>query len=75
MVQRGLGLHAAISRVQGGRLQAKKEIRVASPFKAAAPQLRLCRYMLPDYRQLGFDPHVYLTWRGLPSTADANRRR
>ncbi|MFT4171102.1 MAG: M48 family metallopeptidase [Rhodocyclaceae bacterium] len=33
-----LGLHTAISRVQGGRLKAKKEIRVASVFKAAAPE-------------------------------------
>ncbi|HJW06157.1 MAG TPA: M48 family metallopeptidase [Rhodanobacter sp.] len=38
VVQRALGLHTAISRVQGGRLKAKKEIRVASLFKAAAPQ-------------------------------------
>ena len=38
VVQRALGLHTAISRVQGGRLKAKKEIRVASLFKAAAPE-------------------------------------
>ncbi|MDW2982744.1 MAG: M48 family metallopeptidase [Rhodanobacter sp.] len=38
VVQRALGLHTAISRVQGGRLRAKKEIRVASLFKAAAPE-------------------------------------
>ena len=29
-IQRALGLHTAISRVQGGRLKAKNEIRVAS---------------------------------------------
>lgn len=38
VVQRALGLHTAISRVQGSRLKAKKEIRVASLFKAAAPE-------------------------------------
>ncbi|ERV72640.1 TPA: M48 family metallopeptidase [Pseudomonas aeruginosa] len=38
VVQRALGLHTAISRVQGGKLKAKKEIRVASLFKDAAPE-------------------------------------
>ena len=38
VVQRALGLHTAISRVQGSKLKAKKEIRVASLFKAAAPE-------------------------------------
>lgn len=33
-----LGLHTAISRVQGGRLKAKAEIRIASLFKSAAPE-------------------------------------
>jgi hypothetical protein len=32
-IQRALGLHTAISRVQGGRLKAKNEIRIASLFK------------------------------------------
>lgn len=34
-VQKALGLHTAVSRVQGGRLKAKKEIRVAAVFKEA----------------------------------------
>ncbi|KIV73348.1 MULTISPECIES: M48 metallopeptidase family protein [Pseudomonadaceae] len=38
VVQNALGLHTAVSRVQGGRLKAKKEIRVASLFKEAAPE-------------------------------------
>jgi predicted metal-dependent hydrolase len=38
VVQRALGLHTAISRVQGSRLKAKKEIRVASLFRQAAPE-------------------------------------
>lgn len=33
-----LGNHTAISRVQGGRLKAKREIRVASLFKTAPPE-------------------------------------
>ncbi|KZC22266.1 metal-dependent hydrolase [Rhodanobacter denitrificans] len=38
VLRNALGLHTAISRVQGGKLKAKKEIRVASLFKAAAPE-------------------------------------
>jgi UTP pyrophosphatase len=32
-IQRALGLHTAVSRVQGGKLKAKYEIRIASLFK------------------------------------------
>jgi predicted metal-dependent hydrolase len=38
LTHRALGLHTTISRVQGGKLKAKKEIRVAALFKEAAPQ-------------------------------------
>jgi len=38
VLQNVLGLHTAISRVQGGRLKAKAEIRVASLFKDTAPE-------------------------------------
>ncbi|MDH4558203.1 M48 family metallopeptidase [Pseudomonas sp. BN417] len=38
VVHKALGLNTAISRVQGGKLKAKKEIRVASLFKDAAPE-------------------------------------
>ena len=96
VVRNALGLHTAISRVQGGKLKAKKEIRVAALFKAAAPEFlqmivvhelahlkeydhnkafyQLCQYMLPDYHQLEFDLRVYLTWRELPTTANADNR-
>ncbi|SDH63311.1 hypothetical protein SAMN05216588_10627 [Pseudomonas flavescens] len=37
LTHRALGLHTTISRVQGGKLKAKKEIRVASLFREAAP--------------------------------------
>ncbi len=38
LTHRALGLHTAVSRVQGGKLKAKKEVRIASLFKEAAPQ-------------------------------------
>lgn len=38
LTHRALGLHTAVSRVQGGKLKAKKEIRIAALFKDAAPQ-------------------------------------
>lgn len=38
LTHRALGLHTAISRVQGGKLKAKKEIRIASLFKDTAPE-------------------------------------
>ncbi len=42
VVQHALGLHTAISRVQGSRLKAKHEIRVASVFRdAPLPFLRM----------------------------------
>jgi len=37
LTHRALGLHSTVSRVQGGKLKAKKEIRIASLFKDAAP--------------------------------------
>ena len=38
VLRHALGLHTAISRVQGGKLKAKKEIRIASLFKDAPPE-------------------------------------
>ncbi|MGI4839673.1 MAG: M48 metallopeptidase family protein [Janthinobacterium lividum] len=38
LTHRALGLHTAISRVQGGKLKAKKEIRIAALFRDADPQ-------------------------------------
>jgi hypothetical protein len=37
-LRHALGLHTSISRVQGGKLKAKKEIRIASLFREAAPE-------------------------------------
>lgn len=42
VLQHALGLNTAISRIQGGKLKAKKEIRIASVFKhAPEPFLRM----------------------------------
>ncbi|MEO6030454.1 MAG: YgjP-like metallopeptidase domain-containing protein [Burkholderiaceae bacterium] len=42
VVQNALGTHTSVSRVQGGKLKAKREIRVASLFRQApAPFLRM----------------------------------
>jgi predicted metal-dependent hydrolase len=38
VIQNVLGLNTAVSRVQGGRLKAKAEIRIASLFKQQAPE-------------------------------------
>jgi UTP pyrophosphatase len=38
VMRHALGLHTTISRVQGGKLKAKKEIRIASLFKDGAPE-------------------------------------
>jgi len=38
VLRNALGLHTAVSRVQGGKLKAKKEIRVAALFREAAPE-------------------------------------
>jgi predicted metal-dependent hydrolase len=38
LTHRALGLHTTISRVQGGKQKSKKEIRIASLFKDAAPE-------------------------------------
>ena len=38
LLQHALGTHTTVSRVQGGRLKAKREIRVASLFKDTPPE-------------------------------------
>jgi predicted metal-dependent hydrolase len=37
-LQNALGTHSTVSRVQGGKLKSKREIRVASLFKTAPPE-------------------------------------
>ncbi|MCX7113072.1 MAG: M48 family metallopeptidase [Proteobacteria bacterium] len=38
VIKNALGTHTTLSRVQGGKLKAKREIRVASLFKTAPPE-------------------------------------
>ncbi|PHV11200.1 M48 metallopeptidase family protein [Chitinimonas sp. BJB300] len=38
LIHQALGLNTAISRVQGGKLKAKKEVRIASLFKEGPPE-------------------------------------
>jgi predicted metal-dependent hydrolase len=38
VIQHALGTHTAVSRVQGGKLKAKREIRVASLFRETPPE-------------------------------------
>ena len=38
VLQKVLGLHTSVSRVQGAKLKAKSEIRIASLFKTTAPE-------------------------------------
>ena len=38
VIKNALGTHSTVSRVQGGKLKSKREIRVASLFKAAPPE-------------------------------------
>ena len=55
LTHRALGLHTTVSRVQGGKLKAKKEIRIASLFKEAAPEFlrMICLlYTSPSPRDL-----------------------
>lgn len=61
VVQKALGLHTAVSRVQGGRLKAKKEIRVASLFKEAAPEFlrMIVVHELAHLRERGHNKAFY----------------
>src|SRR5574343_576025 len=58
VLRQALGKHTSISRVQGGRLQAKREIRIAAVFREMPPE---CLRMEPDYHQLEFDVRTYLS--------------
>ncbi|MDU1434055.1 MAG: hypothetical protein E6928_11890 [Citrobacter freundii] len=57
VLKNALGLHTAVSRVQGGKLKAKAEIRVATV------------HMEPQYHQLEFDTRLWLTQQSLKQTA------
>jgi predicted metal-dependent hydrolase len=61
VIAHALGLHTAISRVQGGRLVAKKEIRIASLFKHIAPEFlqMIVVHELAHLREMNHDKAFY----------------
>ena len=61
VVRKALGLHTAVSRVQGGKLKAKKEIRVAALFRDAAPEFlqMIVVHELAHLRQREHDKAFY----------------
>jgi len=61
VIQHALGTHTAISRVQGGKLKAKREIRVASLFKDAPPEFlrMIVVHELAHLRQKDHDKAFY----------------
>lgn len=62
VLRHALGLHTAVSRVQGGRLRAKKEIRIAALFREAAPQFlqMIVVHELAHLRELEHNKAFYL---------------
>ena len=60
IVRNALGTHTTVSRVQGNRLKAKREIRVASLFKQApAPFLKMIVHELAHLKQRDHDKAFY----------------
>ena len=61
VITQALGTHTAISRVQGGKLKAKREIRVASLFRDAAPEFlrMIVVHELAHLKEKGHDKAFY----------------
>ena len=61
VVQQALGTHSRVSRVQGGRLKAKREIRIAALFRdAPLPFLRMiCVHELAHLKEREHDRAFY----------------
>ncbi|AND71018.1 hypothetical protein ATSB10_35640 [Dyella thiooxydans] len=61
VVKNALGLHTAISRVHGGRLKAKKEIRIASVFREAPAAFleTIVVHELAHLKELGHNKAFY----------------
>lgn len=61
VIQHALGTHTRISRVQGGQLKAKREIRVASVFKTSPPEFlkMIVVHELAHLREASHDKAFY----------------
>ena len=61
VIQHALGTHTMVSRVQGGKLKAKREIRVASLFREAPPEFlqMIVVHELAHLRQREHDKAFY----------------
>jgi predicted metal-dependent hydrolase len=61
VITHALGTHTAVSRVQGGKLKAKREIRVASLFREAAPEFlrMIVVHELAHLKEKGHDKAFY----------------
>jgi len=72
LTHRALGLHTAVSRVQGGKLKTKREIRVANLFREAPPEfLRMIvvhelAHLKERRARQGLLPAVLVHGAGLP---------
>jgi predicted metal-dependent hydrolase len=60
-VQHALGLHTAVSRVQGGKLKAKREIRIAPLFKDLPPAFlkMIVAHELAHFKEKDHDKAFY----------------
>jgi predicted metal-dependent hydrolase len=61
IVQHALGLHTAVSRVQGGKLKAKREIRIAPLFKDLPPPFlkMIVTHELAHFKEKDHDKAFY----------------
>jgi predicted metal-dependent hydrolase len=61
IVQHALGLHTAVSRVQGGKLKAKREIRIAPLFKDLPPPFirMIAAHELAHFKEKDHDKAFY----------------
>jgi predicted metal-dependent hydrolase len=61
VITHALGTHTAVSRVQGGKLKAKREIRIASLFRDTAPEFlrMIVVHELAHLKEKGHDKAFY----------------
>jgi hypothetical protein len=61
VIRNALGTHTTIARVQGGKLKAKREIRVATVFREMPPEFlrMIVVHELAHLKESGHDRHFY----------------